>query len=221
MRGTGMPLPRREASMKKLDLRKQLKHLYNPPAGEPVLIDVPAMTFACIDGRGDPNGPEFAAATGALYAFSYTIKFMVKKQRAIDYPVMALEGLWAIEGKTTFSLGDYHRREAWLWTLMIMQPDVAASDLWPSALEQAARRGTAGLEKLHFERFEEGRCAQVMHIGPYSAEPATVDRLHAFIGSQGLQPRGRHHEIYLGDPRRSAPEKLKTVLRHPVEPAAR
>jgi hypothetical protein len=205
--------------MIKLDLRKELKHLYNPSAKEPVVIDVPGMTFACIDGRGDPNAADFAAATGALYAFSYTIKFLVKKERAIDYPVMALEGLWSIEGKADFSFGDFKRREAWLWTLMIMQPDAAAPDLWPVALEQAARRGTPLLERLRFERFEEGRSAQIMHIGPYSAEPATVTRLHDFIHSQGLRPRGRHHEIYLGDPRRSAPEKLKTVLRHPVEPA--
>jgi hypothetical protein len=205
--------------MKKLDLRKDLGYLYKPSAREPVLIDVPPMTFACIDGRGDPNGPDFAAATGALYAFSYTIKFLVKKERAIDYPVMALEGLWSIEGKADFSLGDYHQRDAWLWTLMIMQPEAASPDLWPTALAQAARRGTPWLERLRFERVDEGRSAQIMHIGPYSAEPATVDRLHSFIRAQGLRPRGRHHEIYLGDPRRSAPEKLKTVLRHPVEPA--
>ena len=204
--------------MKKLDLRNQLKHLYLPSPKQAVLVDVPPMTFACIDGRGDPNGPDFAAATGALYAFSYTIKFLVKKERAIDYPVMALEGLWSIEGKAGFALGDFDRREAWLWTLMIMQPDVAAPELWPRALEQAARRGTPGLERLRFERFDEGRSAQILHVGPYSAEPTTIARLHAFIHSQGLRPRGRHHEIYLGDPRRSAPEKLKTVLRHPVEP---
>jgi hypothetical protein len=204
--------------MIKLDLRKQLKHLYNPSASEPALIDVPPMTFACIEGRGDPNGPEFAAATGALYAFSYTIKFLVKKERAIDYPVMALEGLWSVEGKADFAMGDYKKRDAWLWTLMIMQPEAAAPDLWPVALEQAARRGTPSLERLRFERVHEGRSAQIMHIGPYSTEPATVTRLHAFIRAQGLRPRGRHHEIYLGDPRRSAPEKLKTVLRHAVEP---
>jgi hypothetical protein len=206
--------------MEKLDLRKELKHLYNPSAKEPVLVDVPPMTFACLDGRGDPNGPDFAAATGALYAFSYTLKFLVKKERAVDYPVMALEGLWSIEGKADFAMGDYQRRDAWLWTLMIMQPEAAGPGLWPVALEQAARRGTPFLERMRFEPFREGRCAQIMHIGPYSTEPATVDRLHAFIRAQGLRPRGRHHEIYLGDPRRSAPDKLKTVLRHPVEPAA-
>ena len=207
--------------MKKLDLRKQLAHLYNPSAREPALVDVPAMTFACIDGRGDPNGPDFAAATGALYAFSYTIKFLVKKERAIDYPVMALEGLWSVEGKADFSHGDYNTRDAWLWTLMIMQPDAAAPELRPMALEQPARRGTPGLERLHFARLHAGRSAQVMHIGPYSTEPATVDRLHRFIRAQGLRPRGRHHEIYLGNPLRSAPDKLKTVLRHPVEPASK
>jgi hypothetical protein len=204
--------------MIKLDLRKQLKHLYNPSAREPALVDVPAMTFACIDGRGDPNGPDFAAATGALYAFSYTIKFLVKKERAIDYPVIPLEGLWSIEGKADFSMGDFKERDAWRWTAMIMQPDAAASDLWPVALGQAAGRGVPFLERLHFERFDEGRSAQIMHIGPYSAEPGTLARLHGFIDAQGLRPRGRHHEIYLGDPRRSAPEKLRTVLRHPVEP---
>ncbi len=145
--------------MKKLDLRKELKHLYNPSAREPALVDVPPMTFACIDGRGDPNGPDFAAATGALYAFSYTIKFLVKKERAIDYPVMALEGLWSIEGKADFAMGDYQKRDAWRWTLMIMQPEAAGPDLWPVALEQAARRGTPFLERLRFEPFHEGQCA--------------------------------------------------------------
>jgi hypothetical protein len=206
--------------MKKLDLRKQLKHLYVPSPKQPGLVDVPPMTFACVDGRGDPNGPDFQIATGALYALSYTLKFMVKKQRAIDYPVMALEGLWSVEGQSDFDLErDMHRRQAWLWTLMIMQPEPAAPDLWPQALEQAARRGTPGVERLRFEMFAEGRAAQILHIGPYATEPATITRLHAFIQAQGLRPRGRHHEIYLGDPRRSAPEKLKTVLRHPVEPA--
>jgi len=204
--------------MKKLDLRKELKHLYNPSAREPALIDVPPMTFACVDGRGDPNGPEFQAATGALYAFSYTIKFLVKKERAIDYPVMPLEGLWSVEGKADFAMGDLKKRDAWRWTAMIMQPEAAAPDLWPVALEQAARRGTPFLERLHFERLDEGRCAQIMHIGPYSTEPATLTRLHGFIHTQGYRPRGRHHEIYLGDPRRSAPDKLRTVLRHAVEP---
>ena len=205
--------------MKTLDLRKKLKHLYTPSAREAMLIDVPPMTFACVDGRGDPNSADFQTALGALYSFSYTFKFLVKKELGLDFPVLASEGLWGVEGKADFALGDYNRRDAWRWTLMMMQPDEAGTELWPLALEQAARRGTAGLERLRFERFEEGRSAQIMHIGPYATEPATVARLHAFIASQGLRPRGRHHEIYLGNPLRAAPEKLKTILRHPVEPA--
>lgn len=202
-----------------LDLRQELKPLYNPPSATPVPIDVPPMTFACIDGKGDPNEPNFAVTVGALYSFSYSLKSLTKKERAIDYPLMALEGPWSIKGQADFSLGDYPRQECWLWTLMILQPDVAAPDLWPRALEQAARRGSLWLERLRFERLDEGRCAQIMHLGPYSAEPATLERLHAFIASHGFRPRGRHHEIYLGDPRRSAPERLRTILRHPVEPA--
>lgn len=204
--------------MKTLDLRQTLKHLYSPSAKAPEPVDVPPFTFVCMDGRGDPNGADFQTALGALYSFSYTFKFMVKKELGLDFPVMPSEGLWSIEGKADFSVGDYDLREAWRWTLMILQPEEAGSDLWPAALEQAARRGTPGLERLRFERFEEGRCAQIMHLGPYATEPATVAHLHAFIASQGLRPRGRHHEIYLGNPLRAAPEKLKTILRHPVEP---
>jgi hypothetical protein len=205
--------------MQSLDLRTKLRLLYSPSAKAPEVVDVPPLTFACIDGAGDPNSADFQTALGALYSFAYTFRFLVKKQLGLDFPVMASEGLWSVEGKADFARGDFDRREAWRWTLMMMQPDEAGTELWPVALEQAARRGTAGLERLRFERFEEGRSAQIMHVGPYATEPATVARLHAFIASQGLRPRGRHHEIYLGNPLRAAPEKLKTILRHPVEPA--
>ena len=106
--------------MKTLDLRKKLKHLYTPSAREAMLVDVPPMTFACVDGRGDPNSADFQTALGALYSFSYTFKFLVKKELSLDFPVMASEGLWGVEGKADFAMGDYNRREAWRWTLMMM-----------------------------------------------------------------------------------------------------
>lgn len=200
--------------MEKLDLRKQLKHLYNPPKKYFQLVDVPAMNFVMIDGQGDPNTSEaFQTATQALYSVSYTLKFEFKKNHAVDYPVMPLEGLWWADDMQIFRM---ERRSDWKWTLMIMQPEVVKHSHFKAALEQAAKKDIPGLPDLRFERFREGLSAQIMYLGAYADEGPTIDRMHAFIDESGCAPDGKHHEIYLGDPRRSAPEKLKTVLRQPV-----
>jgi hypothetical protein len=201
--------------MEKLDLRKQLKHLYNPSKRDFQLIDIPAMNFVMIDGQGDPNTSEsFQTASQALYSVSYTLKFEFKKNQGVDYPVMPLEGLWWADDMEVFRM---ERRSDWKWTLMIMQPDVVKRSHFKTALQQAAKKDIPALADLRFERFREGLSAQIMYLGAYADEGPTISRMHAFIEESGCKPEGKHHEIYLGDPRRSAPEKLKTVLRQPVK----
>jgi hypothetical protein len=204
--------------MQKLDLKKELKHLYSAPSKEPVMLDVPPMNFLMVDGEGAPDGPAAAAAMEALYAVSYTLKFSVKKgPMAIDYPVMALEGLWWAGDMASFTAGDKNK---WKWTYMIMQPDIITADMIKKTIEDVRKKkNPAVLGKLKFEMFDEGRAAQIMHLGPYSAEGPTIQKLHDFIHAQGLAFDGRiqkHHEIYMSDPRRAAPEKLKTIIRQPV-----
>jgi hypothetical protein len=202
--------------MERLDLKKQLKHLYNPSKAAFALVDVPPMSFIMIDGQGNPNTSEpFAAATQALYSLAYTLKFDFKKNRGVDFPVMALEGLWWADDMDAFRMD---RRADWKWTLMIMQPDVVKKTDFKAARDQAmAKKEIPMLSEARFERFHEGMSAQIMYLGPYADEGPTIARMHEFIGESGYVPAGKHHEIYLGDPRRSSPEKLKTVLRQPVK----
>jgi hypothetical protein len=213
----------------KLDLKKQFKHLYAPSAKECALVEVPELQFAMIDGQIEPgrmpgDSPAFADAIGALYGISYTLKFMSKKRadNPIDYGVMALEGLWT----TPEGGADYAASDQWLWTLMIMQPDHIGADMFSEALDQLRKKYVKDkklpgvLDGLRLERFAEGLCVQVMHIGPYADEPATLMRMGEFAGRSGYVFTGSHHEIYLGDPRTAKPENLKTVLRHPVAPIA-
>ena len=212
--------------MKTLDLKKQFKYLYQPSAKKIETVQVPKLQFAMIDGaieKGQAPGtsPGFAEAIQALYGISYTLKFMFKKRKtnAIDYPVMALEGLlWLTEG----DVFDINIKDNWSYTLIIMQPDVITQEIFEDAREQVHKKkgDSSSLSRLRLESFEEGLCVQVMHIGPYATEPATIERMKEFMSEIGLRdnvgPNGKHHEIYLSDPRKSAPDKMKTVLRHPV-----
>jgi len=211
--------------MKVLDLKKQYKSLYQPSAKKIECIQVPNLQFAMIDGaieKGSEPGksPSFAEATQVLYSLSYTLKFMFKKRKtnAIDYPVMALEGLWAVED----GMFDITVKDNWFYTLMILQPDVVTPVIFEEAREQIRKKKGDGemLSKLRLAHFEEGLCVQVMHIGPYATEPVTIDRMREFMAENGLKdnvgPNGKHHEIYMSDPRKAAPERMKTVLRHPV-----
>ncbi len=206
--------------MGKVDHKKTLKHLYGPSTRSPALVEVPAMNFLMVDGRGDPNtSQEYAAAIEALYAMSYTLKFSARQgESRKDYTVMPLEGLWWAEDMDAFLKG--HRQE-WLWTAMIMQPDFIGQDLVEDTREVVRRKkNPAALDKLRFESYEEGVCAQVMFIGPYADEGPTIQVLHRFIEEQGFELAGKHHEIYLSDPRRTAPEKLRTVIRQPCRSLA-
>jgi hypothetical protein len=200
----------------KLDLKKDLKHLYNPPSKQVVEVVVPPMQFIQIDGAGDPNdSPTFQAATETLYGLSYSLKFTSKKTLGIDYGVMPLEGLWWLdEGIFDLDIDRSH----WRWTLMIMQPDHITPELFAGAVRALReKKNPANLDAARFVRFDEGLAAQVMHIGPYSTEMPTVERVHQFIEAAGYRPRGKHHEIYLSDPNRAAPDKMKTVLRQPMQ----
>jgi len=211
--------------MKILDLKKQFRHLYQPSAKKIETLQVPNLQFAMIDGaieKGQAPGtsPIFAESTQALYGLSYTLKFMLKKRKtnAIDYPVMALEGLWWVED----GFFDITVKDNWFYTLMIMQPEVITKELFEEAREQVRKKkgDSPLLSKVNLGYFEEGLCVQTMHIGPYATEPATIDCIREFMQANGLKdnvgPNGKHHEIYMSDPRKAAPDKMKTVLRHPV-----
>jgi hypothetical protein len=201
------------------DWKKELKHLYNPTAKEFALVDVPPLQFLMIDGQGDPNtAAEYSEALAALYPLAYTLKFMSKRELDRDYSVPPLEGLWWAEDRTVFTATAKGNRDAWLWRMMIMTPDWLDQEAFERATAEVRRKkNPAALEKVRLEMFHEGLSVQILHIGPYSAEGPTIARLHGeLIPQQGLVENGEHHEIYLGDPRRSAPEKLKTILRQPV-----
>ncbi|MDI7277755.1 MAG: GyrI-like domain-containing protein [Anaerolineae bacterium] len=199
--------------MPKIDYRKELGYLYSPPQGKMTLVEVPPLSFLMIDGEGDPEreGP-FQEALQALYAVSYGLRFALKRE-GIEYTVGPLEGLWPCD------LGDFspEARSRWQWTTMIMQPEpVTAERVEQIRSELARKKALPALERLRLERFHEGLSVQTMYVGAYADEGPTIERLHAFIRDQGYAPNGRHHEIYLGDPRRTAPEKLRTVIRQPV-----
>jgi hypothetical protein len=202
--------------MAKTDLLKQLKPLYFPSPEMPVVVDVPRMNFLMIDGSGSPESAEFQEALQALYGVCFTMKFMHKKGHpARDTKVMALEGLWWMKDSSEF---DMNRREEWMWTAMIMQPDFITRKIIDAATKELRRKkNPPALGKPRFESFNEGRSVQIMHIGPYSAERPTIEKLLKFAEEKGYRVRGKHHEIYLGDPRRTRPERLKTVIRYPVE----
>jgi len=201
--------------MTKLDLKRELAHLYNPSAKEVSVVDVPPLNFIMLDGAGDPNtAVEYHQALEALYSLAYTIKFACKKQLDTDYVVPPLEGLWWTPNMAEFSMD---AKEAWQWTMMIMQPAPVTAELVAASLAEAQRKKPSpALDKIRFEAYHEGLCVQIMHIGPYEAEAPTIARLHAYAADHGYALAGKHHEIYLGDPRRTTPDKLKTVLRQPV-----
>jgi hypothetical protein len=208
-------------SQKPFDYKKEYKDLYMPK-GKPMLIEVPKMNYIMVDGSGDPNdNPSFQQAIELLYGLSYTIKMSKKKgnqpEGYFEYVVPPLEGLWGID-EGVFSL---ETRDNWKWTLMIRQPEFVNEDVFAMAQsELKKKRAELPIENTRFEAFHEGLCVQIMHIGPYSTEPESMKKIDAFISQQGLRDKissGKHHEIYISDPRRCKPENMKTVLRHPVE----
>lgn len=211
--------------MKSIDLKKELKPYYQPSAKKVEAVQVPRFTFLMAGGEIEQGlapgtSPAFQEATMALYNAAYTLKFMLKLRSTdpVDYPVMALEGLWDVkDGKF-----DIQVQDNWIFTVMILVPDLITPADFEEALRQMRKKkgDQPGFARLRLEGFEEGLCVQTMHIGPYATELETLAKMQAFMQENHLSDLvgkgGKHHEIYFGDPRRTAPEKLKTVLRHPV-----
>lgn len=204
--------------MKKIDFKKTLKHLYTASAKGPALVDVPSMNFLMVDGKGDPNiTPSFQHAVEALYSASYTLKFMIKKGKgAVDYAVPPLEGLWWTDSMKDFSI---ENKGIWKWTAMIMQPEFVTKELFRRAVEDLVRKkkDLPLLASVRLEEYAEGLSGQIMHVGPFSTEAPTIERLHAFIKESRHELRGKHHEIYLSDLRKAKPAAMKTILRQPVK----
>lgn len=200
-----------------IDLKRKLAGLYRP-GDTPALVEVPELSFLMVDGTGDPQtSPTYADALQAMYSVAYTLKFALKGgPLALDVTVMPLEGLWWVPDMALFTAD----RDDWRWTLMIAQADEVTVDLVREAkVAAAAKKQLDAIAWVRLERYAEGLSAQVMHHGPYSEEAPTVQRLHRFITEQGYLRCGKHHEIYLGDPRRTGPDKLRTIIRQPVAPA--
>ncbi len=204
--------------MEKIDLRRQLKEFYSPSSKKFALIEIPKLQFLMVDGHGDPNKvKEYSDAVQTLYGISYTLKFHLKKTRGIDYTVMGLEGLWWMPDMHEFSL---ERKDDWDWTMMILQPEFITPALVEEASTMAAAKGKAPLaERVRLATLEEGSCAQIMYFGAYVDEAPVIAKMHAWIHENGYTLTGKHHEIYLSDPRRVAPEKNKTILRQPIKKA--
>ena len=199
-----------------VDLKHELKHVYSADPLAPSIVDVPELGFLSIDGSGDPNtSTDYRNAIEALYSVAYTLKFTIKRRLdGLDFTVMPLEGLWWADDMSSFVSGD---RSRWQWKALIAQPDrVTAELVEEAALAAAAKKTLPALPKLRFEQIHEGLAAQVLHVGPYSDEQSTIELLHEFIAEHGFRLSGRHHEIYLSDPRRSAPEKNRTIVRQPI-----
>ncbi|HEY0196346.1 MAG TPA: GyrI-like domain-containing protein, partial [Methanobacterium sp.] len=207
--------------MVKIDLKKEDKELYNPSKKEPSLVEVPEMRFLMMDGEGDPNtSQEYQDAMEALFPVSYKTKFISKRDKSKDYVVMPMEGLWWVDNMEDFTVED---KSGWKWTVMVRQPDFISERMIKSAIREVEeKKNLTALSKIRFEKFYEGLSAQIMHIGPYSEEGPTVEKLHNFIHEKdyvfdGSKPGERHHEIYLSDIRRTKPERLKTIIRQPVK----
>ena len=201
--------------MDKIDFKKELTSLYQASTKTVVEVDVPSFQFLMVDGVGDPNtAPAYAQAIEALFSVSYTTKFMLKKgPQALDYAVMPLEGLWWADDMAAFVSGDKAR---WQWTMMVMQPPCVPPDLVQAAImEVKKKKNLPAMERLRLQEFAEGHCAQVLHIGPFSEEGPTIERLHTFVDARGGRA-GKHHEIYLSDIRKADPKKWKTILRQPM-----
>ncbi|MDP7345962.1 MAG: GyrI-like domain-containing protein [Anaerolineales bacterium] len=200
----------------KIDFKKEWRHLYRPSAKDVSEVEVPALNYLMIDGHGDPNtAPEYQLAIEALYSLAYKAKFIAKKRSGLDYVVPPLEGLWWAADMAAFSTQD---KSAWQWTMMIMQPDgVNAEVIAQATAEVEQKKNLPTISQIRLESLDEGHALQIMHIGPYAEEAETIARMHAFAADNGYALVGKHHEIYLSDPRKVAPQKLRTVLRQPVE----
>lgn len=202
---------------KKLNYKKEFPELYRPSRKTPRILDIPSMKFFMIDGQGDPNtSEEYAQALKALYKVSYTLKMKIVKKKAPDkdYVVPPLEGLWYMDDMNDWSM---ENKNEWQWTMMIRIPDYITNEQIDKAFELVKEADEVpAIENVYLKHYDEGKSAQILHVGPYEDEPPTIKKLHSFIEEQGYKLDGDHHEIYLSDPRRSKPQNLKTVIRQPI-----
>ena len=197
------------------DLRKELKKLYSPKE-KPEIVDVPSLNYLTYTGRGEPGGPNYTDSINSLYSTVYTLKFASKKKGS-DFTVMPLEGIWWWDDGEAFLFEKAPPKEKWNWISMIVVPDWVTAEMLEELRPELIKKKGKGVAKVKLEKIDEGLSAQILYIGSYSDEERSIRTLHAFVAEKGYRLRGRHHEIYMGDPRRSAPEKLKTIIRHPVE----
>lgn len=206
--------------MSNIDFKKTLKHLYKPSAREVSIVNVEPMNYLMIDGTGNPGtSKRYQQAIEALYPLSYGIR-AISKDAGIVYTVMPLEGLWSFEGQeenTEFLLTEADK-DTFVWTLMIMQPEHITQEMFETARDVVRKKKSPILlDEVRFESYHEGETVQIMHIGSYDDEGSNVKRLHDHIAENGWSIGKKHHEIYLSDPRKVAPEKMKTVIRQPFE----
>ncbi len=200
--------------MDKIDYKKKYKSLYGATSKKVQFVDAPALNYLMVQGIGEPGGQAYTEAIQALYPLAYTIKFSSKKNLGIDYVVPPLEGLWWAEDYADFITGN---RERWQWAMMIMQPDHVTQSMVSEARAQVStKKNPAALEKVEFTSLDEGKCAQILHVGPFSEEGPTIQKVHNAIESEGYSLAGKHHEIYLSDMRRVSPEKYRTIIRQPL-----
>lgn len=203
--------------MELIDFKKTFKPLYSPKPGVPEIVCMPQLQFAMADGTGDPNtSQEFHDAIAALYSVAYGLKFSRKKQQVSpDFTMGPLEALWWTKTGKQF---DTSRKGDWLWTLLLWMPNFITPQEFKSIVELTmSRKPNPALAKLRLDTLEEGMVVQIMHVGPYADEQPDIEKMFAFASEQGYQQCGKHHEIYLGDPRRADPQKLRTILRHPIK----
>ncbi len=205
--------------MANLDMKKTLKHLYKPSDKQVSLVEIPPMHYLMIDGEGNPETIQYQQSVEALYNLAYGIRALSKND-GVTFTVMPLEGLWTIKGQDAppddFTLTQ-DDKDNFVWTLMILQPEHITSDIVEQARVKASQKKQPAvlLDKVRFEEYNEGMAVQIMHIGSYADEGPTVARLHHYIADNGWSLSKNHHEIYLSDPRKVAPEKLKTIIRQP------
>ena len=202
--------------MEKIDFRKEFKDLYAPSGTGFSVVDVPCMSFLMVDGEGNPNtATSYGDAVEALYSVSYALKSASKRELGQDYVVAPLEGLWSATDPSAFGR---RAKDEWRWTMMILQPRWIAPEMVDKAIETVqTKKGRPALPLLRFSEHEEGKAVQILHIGSYDEEAPTLNRLHQeYMPAHGYDFNGRHHEIYLGDHRKTEASKLKTILRQPV-----
>ena len=203
--------------MEKLEYKKAYKDLYQPKT-EPAIIQIPPITFAVLDGEGDPNGEEFALATAALYSFSYAVKMSYKSKNVpdgfYDYTVFPLEGVWDLVDKSKPSTD----KSNYAYSIMIRQPDFLDKELFERFInETKTKKPNPFIYKINLVTIDEGLCCQMLHLGSYDDEPASFDKMMQYCQDNGYTRKAlKHREIYLSDPRKTPPEKLKTILRFKV-----